>query len=1166
MGQLGLVFDQVIANIKKWLMTASVFVHPHLKKVHWHAAGKHHERFMDKWQWYNWWHNWDYHKHVHFGTLGIYLLIIGAVLLSNMKGVFAGDLNDNWDFSTPGNYSFDSGVEASGTVARLKAQNYTSDTNTMALYHLDESSGTPVDDASSNNNDGTVTSQNWQAGNLNNGLSLNGTTSKISVPDSASLSLSQNNTIEGWAKFDSSFSAGSHTQRQTIVDKGDYQLYFDNETGKVTYELANSSASGWTKAAGDDVNNSWNWDGMTAVASSVVMGSDVYAGLGVGTKDAEVWKFSSGSWSKVGGDGVNSSWSGEHEYVLSLETDGTNIYAGLGTGTGDAEVWKFTSGSWSKIGGDTATPAQWGIGTHEGVYSLDYFGGNLYAGLGASANDAEVWRWNGSSWTKIGGDTTAWMTNYDYVYSMANDGTNLYVGLGITAGEAEVWRWNGSTWTKVADSGSGFGANLEMVRSLYHDGTYLYAGVGDNNTSTDYDADIYRCTNCASSPSWSQIGGDGLNSGWAASTYEYVKSIASDGTNIYAGLGSGNGDGEVWSWNGSSWAKVGGDGSNSSWSTNEGDVVFTMVNDGTTVYAGTYDSAGTGQMWSWNGSAWTRLGGNGVNKSWCCYNLQSLEVMQWVGDYLYAGTGYTVAGNAMVWRFDGSNWELVGGQGVNSSWSAFTYESVSSMASLGGKLYVGLGYTPAGDGEVWEWDGSTWTQIGGTSSGNWGTSTHEMVLSMSVMDGKLYAGLGTGAGDAEVWEWSGSGTAWTQIGGLNADNWGASGFDRVQSMAVYNGKLYAGLGVTTNESEVWEWSGSGTAWTKVGGDAVSSSWNTNYETIRTMTNFGDKLVVGLGDAAGDAEVWTYDGSTWELIGGGASSVNSSWSSGTYEYIPTMTVYNGKLYAGLGYTPNGDGELWEFNGTDDWTQIGGDTLNNGWDGNVEEVKALSVYKGKLYVGNGNSGNTEDPSIWSWGNNGFVQSSTASFDTNWHHIGATYNGSTMKIYIDGSEVGSQSASLTMPDSTKALYVGASWGGREQGKARGYFQGLLDEIRISDNVRSSFQTTPYSTSAQGVTLGTAVRTQGVASWDTFGDSETTNGGTITYRLSDDGGTTWKYWNGSSWATSSSYSDSNSVSTINTNIPTFPVTFYGIKWQAVLQGNGSQRVTLRKATEERL
>ncbi|GAB4158258.1 MAG: hypothetical protein Fur003_2060 [Candidatus Dojkabacteria bacterium] len=73
---------------------------------------------------------------------------------------------------------------------------------------------------------------------------------------------------------------------------------------------------------------------------------------------------------------------------------------------------------------------------------------------------------------------------------------------------------------------------------------------------------------------------------------------------------------------------------------------------------------------------------------------------------------------------------------------------------------------------------------------------------------------------------------------------------------------------------------------------------------------------------------------------------------------------------------------------------------------------------------------------------------------------------------------------------------------------------------------------------------------------------GGTITYRLSNDGGTTWKYWNGSAWATSSNLNQANAKAVINTNIITFPVTVDGLKWQAILKGDGDQQVILEDVT----
>ncbi len=1124
--------------------------------AHHHFAVRPHLHLTNKYARYRRWHQWKKHRHVHAGVLGTYVFFVGFAVLGSYTSTQAlSDLVDTWDFGDAGDFSIDSGLEIISNIVRHKPQNYANDGNTRALYHMDELSGTNIADSSSNSNTATGTNTSFVTGNLNNALSLNGTTANASAADSSSLSLSQANTLEAWTKFNSSFSAGSHDHRQGVLDKGPYKLYYDQETGKATYELENATATTWSQKAGNDIGGSWDLNGKMNIVSQVVIGSDMYAGLGNAVGDAEVWKWNGTSWSQVGGDGKNDSWADQtFENVTSLSANGTILYAGLGSGTGDAEVWSCDTSTgctdWTKIGGDGINSG-WAVNTYEEVTSMTFMSGNLYAGLGTTANDAEVWRWNGSSWTKIGGDSlnSGWTTNIESVYSLTNDGTNVYAGTGLTAGDGDVWRWNGSSWAQIGGDGvnsSWAASTFEYVYSLQYFGGNLYAGIG----ATAGDAEVWRWNGS----SWTKIGGDTVNSSWDSSSYEMVYSMANDGTNLYAGLGNTAGDNEVYRWNGSSWTKIGGDGVNSGF-TNTHTIVQSLAYGSSTLYAGLSGTGSNGEMWSWNGSAWTRMGGGYINNSWGYFNLQNVESMTVYGEYLYAGTGNTVAGNAQVWRYDGTTWQIVGGQGINSSWAAGTYEDVMSMVSFGGNLYVGLG-TTANDAEVWRYNGSTWTQVGGDSLNSGWTTGFEEVYSLANFGGNLYAGIGNSANDAEVWRYNGS--TWTKIGGDSLNSGWTTNYERVSSLSIYNGELYAGLGVTATEAEVWKWNGS--AWSKIGGDGASSSWNTNYEQIESMQPYNGKLYVGLGNTTADAEIWEYDGSTWTKVGG--DDVNSSWVDGQYEVIKSMTVYNGKLYAGLGNT-TGDGEVWEYN-NGSWTKVGGSLVNSSWAANtMEMVRSFSVYKGKLYAGLGDTANA-DASVWAYGNNGFLQSSTATQDTNWHHLAATYDGTTMRLYIDGVQDSQTAASLSLPDTTQPLLIGSTYGSSEAGFGQSYFNGTLDEVRISDIARSSFNAQPYSSTSQIVTLDEAVRKSGVWHWDTFTTSETLNGGSINYRLSDDDGATWKYWNGSAWVTSSGTSQANSQAVISANISTFPVTFDGIKWQAILLGNGSQQVSLNSVEIE--
>ncbi len=133
---------------------------------------------MKRWQWYARWHGWNYHRHVHALLLGLYVFAIGVVFVGLYQKTQAlSDLTNSWNFSNAADYSLAGGVEASGSSARLKAQNYTTDANTVALYHFDAASGTTVTDSSGNNNNGTASNAIYGSGNLNNALGFNGTTS-----------------------------------------------------------------------------------------------------------------------------------------------------------------------------------------------------------------------------------------------------------------------------------------------------------------------------------------------------------------------------------------------------------------------------------------------------------------------------------------------------------------------------------------------------------------------------------------------------------------------------------------------------------------------------------------------------------------------------------------------------------------------------------------------------------------------------------------------------------------------------------------------------------------------------------------------------------------------------------------------------------------------------
>ncbi|HJV66231.1 MAG TPA: Ig-like domain-containing protein [Geomonas sp.] len=74
----------------------------------------------------------------------------------------------------------------------------TGSTGLVAAYSFNEGTGTTVADKSGNGNNGTLSNTTWTTGKYGNALSFNGTSSKVTINDSASLHLSSGMTLEAW--------------------------------------------------------------------------------------------------------------------------------------------------------------------------------------------------------------------------------------------------------------------------------------------------------------------------------------------------------------------------------------------------------------------------------------------------------------------------------------------------------------------------------------------------------------------------------------------------------------------------------------------------------------------------------------------------------------------------------------------------------------------------------------------------------------------------------------------------------------------------------------------------------------------------------------------------------------------------------------------------------
>lgn len=76
---------------------------------------------------------------------------------------------------------------------------------------------------------------------------------------------------------------------------------------------------------------------------------------------------------------------------------------------------------------------------------------------------------------------------------------------------------------------------------------------------------------------------------------------------------------------------------------------------------------------------------------------------------------------------------------------------------------------------------------------------------------------------------------------------------------------------------------------------------------------------------------------------------------------------------------------------------------------------------------------------------VASAVSVADNQWYHVVATYNGTTARIYLNGSL--SNSANITLPVSQSSFFIGADYNG-----SRNFYKGAIDEAAVYDSTLSA------------------------------------------------------------------------------------------------------------------
>ena len=180
-------------------------------------------------------------------------------------------------------------------------------------------------------------------------------------------------------------------------------------------------------------------------------------------------------------------------------------------------------------------------------------------------------------------------------------------------------------------------------------------------------------------------------------------------------------------------------------------------------------------------------------------------------------------------------------------------------------------------------------------------------------------------------------------------------------------------------------------------------------------------------------------------------------------IATLVILTSMMYSVTAQS----GNALSFDGTDDYVDCGNGSSfqitnsitleawinadlwrDNSWEGTIVGTDKDNDGSGGYVLRCGNNGTLS----FTFGNNESwpeVTSSEVMSTGQWYHVACVYDGSMMRIYIDGVLSGENAISTSISASPKSLYIGSSPGfsGRN-------FNGKIDEVRVWNKARSACQ----------------------------------------------------------------------------------------------------------------
>ncbi len=235
-------------------------------------------------------------------------------------------------------------------------------------------------------------------------------------------------------------------------------------------------------------------------------------------------------------------------------------------------------------------------------------------------------------------------------------------------------------------------------------------------------------------------------------------------------------------------------------------------------------------------------------------------------------------------------------------------------------------------------DGSGWKQVNLSGFGN---PQSNMITSLEIFNGLLYAGSGNPADGGQVWRTS-NGIDWAPVSEVGFSDTYTNTNAYIPDLAVFKGQLYAGTSWSSKGSpgQIWR-TQDGTTWEQV----IEDGFNDPANQITNFTVFSDTLYVSASNLSDGLEIWrSTDGEIWDQVVDGGSGFP------TINGLNGFMLFEGYLYASVeSWYTGGTCQVWRTDDGSDWEHVITDGFN---DPNNISMSGLAALDGFLYGGTWN----------------------------------------------------------------------------------------------------------------------------------------------------------------------------------------------------------------------